>query len=99
VQYSWEVSQKAALGGNIPQALGYWLGSRLVKGSPIQLWYSVLPARDQVLMRTHYILYLQGIKDGYLGSTWQRRMNRLYEGQRFRQRGFELESPQNFITR
>ncbi|KAJ7236964.1 hypothetical protein C8J57DRAFT_1247465 [Mycena rebaudengoi] len=99
VQYSWEVSQKAALGGNIPQVLGYWLGSRLVKGSPIQLWYSVLPARDQALMRTHYILYLQGIKDGYLGSTWQRRMNRLYEGQRFRQRGFELESPQNFITR
>ncbi|KAJ7198059.1 hypothetical protein C8J57DRAFT_1545725 [Mycena rebaudengoi] len=34
VQYFWDVLQKATLGGHIPVALGYWLGSRLVEGSP-----------------------------------------------------------------
>jgi hypothetical protein len=99
VQYFWDVSQKAALQGDLPQALGYWLGSRLVEGSPVQVWFSTLPGTDQAHMRTHWILYLQGIKEWYLGPTWQRKMNRQYEMQRFRQKGHELESPPAFIGR
>ncbi|KAJ7845773.1 hypothetical protein B0H13DRAFT_1908200 [Mycena leptocephala] len=38
IQYFWDVSQMAALQGDLPQALGYWLGSRLVEGSPVQVW-------------------------------------------------------------
>jgi hypothetical protein len=50
-------------------------------------------------MRSHWILYLQAIKDMYLGRTWQRKMNRQYEVQRFRQKGHESETPQAFVAR
>ena len=50
-------------------------------------------------MRTHYLYYLKGIKDNYLGRTWQISMNTKYESQSFRQEGFERESPPTFITR
>ncbi|KAJ7227956.1 hypothetical protein C8J57DRAFT_1252193 [Mycena rebaudengoi] len=76
-----EIDQKAGLGGNVPQVLGQCLSLRLVKDSPVQLWYSTLPGAQQALMRTHYILFLQAVKELYLGSTWQRKMNRLYENQ------------------
>jgi hypothetical protein len=72
---------------------------RLEEGSAVQVWYASLPGEQQVLMRTHWILYLQGIKDMYLGRTWQRKMNRQYELQRFRQKGHETETPQAFIAR
>ncbi|KAJ7429242.1 hypothetical protein B0H11DRAFT_2266488 [Mycena galericulata] len=99
IQYFWDVSQKAALQGYIPAALGYWLGMRLEQGSPVQIWYSSLPGDQQQLMRQHYLLYLQTIKEYYLGRTWQRRMNRVYEGQRFRQKGHEHETPQAYLGR
>ncbi|KAJ7918044.1 hypothetical protein B0H13DRAFT_2321827 [Mycena leptocephala] len=99
IQYFAEVSQKAALEGHIPRALGFWLGMRLEAGSPVQEWYIGLPGAQQALMRQHYILYLQAIKDLYLGRTWQRKMNRVYEMQRFRQRGHENETPQKYLGR
>ena len=50
-------------------------------------------------MRTHYLHYLKGIKDNYLGRSWQISVNRKYESQSFRQEGFERESPPAFIVR
>ena len=49
-------------------------------------------------MRTHYLHYLKGIKDNYLGRTWQISMNRKYESQSFQQEGYERESPPAFIV-
>ncbi|KAJ7704219.1 hypothetical protein B0H14DRAFT_3526732 [Mycena olivaceomarginata] len=99
IKYFWDVSQRAHLGGDIPQALGYWLGMRLTADSPVQIWYASLPGEQQATMRSHWILYLQAIKDMYLGRTWQRKMNRQYEVQRFRQKGHESETPQAFVAR
>ncbi|KAJ7252435.1 hypothetical protein B0H12DRAFT_970226, partial [Mycena haematopus] len=50
-------------------------------------------------MRRHYLLYLQGIREHYLGRNWQRKMNRDYELQRFRQKGHETESPRAYVGR
>ena len=50
-------------------------------------------------MRSHYIAYMRGIKEGYLGRTWQMRMNAAYENQSFRQAGHEREDPGKFIIR
>jgi hypothetical protein len=99
ISYFWDVAQRANLGGDIPQALGFWLGMRLVEGSPIQVWYAGLPRAQQTLMCSHWILYLQTIKEMYLGRTWQRKMNRIYELQRFRQKGHESELPQAYMSR
>ncbi|KAF8144731.1 hypothetical protein K438DRAFT_1945360 [Mycena galopus ATCC 62051] len=89
VKYFWDVSQKAALGGLIPEMLG----------SPVQVWYSGLPGIQQAVMRRHYLLYLQAIKEHDLGNSWQMRMNSEYKRQRFRQRGHERETPRAFIGR
>ncbi|KAJ6469236.1 hypothetical protein DFH09DRAFT_1111217 [Mycena vulgaris] len=99
VKYFWDVAQMASLGGTVPQMLGYWLGMRFEDGSPVQVWYAGRSGLEQAEMRRHYIFFLQAIKDDYLGRTWQRRMNRVYELQRFRQKGFESESPQAFVGR
>ncbi|KAF8146733.1 hypothetical protein K438DRAFT_1527065, partial [Mycena galopus ATCC 62051] len=50
-------------------------------------------------MRRHWVLYLQAIKDMYLGNHWQRKMIRQFELHRFRQKGHESETPQAFIAR
>lgn len=99
IEYFWKVQQLAALEGDIPQALGYWLWKSLKENSKIWWWFSTLPFSEQAKMRTHYLYYLKGIKDNYLGRTWQISMNSKYESQSFRQEGFERESPPAFITR
>ncbi|KAJ7895831.1 hypothetical protein B0H13DRAFT_1885354 [Mycena leptocephala] len=98
IDYFWEVSQVANLLGWLPRALGFWLPSRLKQGSQIQLWFATLPTSRQAQMRSHYLVYLQTIKDRYLGKRWQLRMNLKFEQQSFRQSGHEKESPQKFLS-
>ncbi|KDR67156.1 hypothetical protein GALMADRAFT_80147 [Galerina marginata CBS 339.88] len=99
VEYFWKIQQLAALGGYIPEALGYWLWTGLKEGSSIQMWFATLAPVDQVRMRSHYLEYLKGIKDNYLGRLWQTKMITVYEGQSFRQTGFEHETPIDWLTR
>ena len=99
IEYFWKIQQLAALEGDIPVALGYWLWKSLKENSRIWMWFTTLPFAEQSKMRTHYLHYLKGIKDNYLGRTWQISMNRKYESQSFRQEGFERESPPAFIVR
>jgi hypothetical protein len=99
IEYFWKIQQLASLGGHIPQALGYWLWSKLTEESSVQRWFATLTFQEQARMRSHYILYLKGIKDLFLGKTWQMKMNDIYESQSFRQAGHERESPADFINR
>jgi hypothetical protein len=99
IDYFWEVGEMATLMGWVPKALGFWLPSKLKKGSPVQLWFSTLSRTRQSMMREHYLNYLQVIKDRYLGRKWQLRMNIQFEQQAFRQRGHEDETPQAFLSR
>ena len=48
---------------------------------------------QQEYTRSHYVAYMRGIKEGYLGCTWQMKMNATYENQSFRQAGHEQEDP------
>lgn len=97
IKYFWKIQQLAALEGDIPVTPRYWLWKSLKENSRIWMWFTTLPFSEQSKMRTHYLHYLKGIKDNYLGRTWQISMNRKYEGQSFRQEDFERESPPAFI--
>ena len=99
VKYFLRIQQLAALEGDLPQALGYWLWMNLEDGSDIKDWFTTLTYDEQAHMRSHYINYLRGIKDGYLGEAWQSNINRVYETQYFRQIGHEKEMPKTFIIR
>ncbi|KAF8132688.1 hypothetical protein K438DRAFT_1642132 [Mycena galopus ATCC 62051] len=50
-------------------------------------------------MRSHYLLYLEGLRDKFLGKRWLMTVNAEFDMQRFRQRGHEDETPQRFIGR
>lgn len=50
-------------------------------------------------MRSHYLKFLKGIKDGFLGYRWQLKMNNYYNAQSFRERNHERELPSEFIIR
>ena len=67
IEYFWKIQQLAALEGDIPVALGYWLWKSLKENSRIWMWFTMLPFTEQSKMRTHYLHYLKGIKDNYLG--------------------------------
>jgi len=99
INYFWKIQQLASLGGFIPQALGYWLWTSLKEGSTVQLWFSMLSSQEQDYIRGHYLSYLYGLKEGFLGATWQRKMHAVYENQSFRQQGHEDETPVRFIMR
>lgn len=99
INYFWEVSQVANLLGWLPHTLGFWLPSHLKKDSQVHLWFSTLATERQAEMRSHYLVYLQAIKDKYLGKRWQLLMNLQFEKQMFRQQGHKRESPQKFLGR
>ena len=99
INYFWQVQQLAFLGGWLPEALGYWLWFRLKEGSGVRNWFVTLPMTHQAFMRSHYLKFLKGIKDGFLGNKWQLKMNNYYNNQTFRERNHEKELPADFITR
>ena len=99
IDYFWKIQQLTALGGYLPEALGYWLWMNLKEGSTVQLWFAMLGPVQQTYMRAHYLNYLQGLKEGFLGRVWQLKMNNAYENQSFCQTGHENESPTKFIVR
>ncbi|KIJ92171.1 hypothetical protein K443DRAFT_126013 [Laccaria amethystina LaAM-08-1] len=83
IDYFWEVQQLAHLGGWIPEALGYWLWFCLKDKWQVKSWFIMLPLTYQSYMRSQYLKFLKGIKDGYLGHRWQLRMNNYYNSQIF----------------
>ncbi|KAJ7127196.1 hypothetical protein C8R44DRAFT_874266 [Mycena epipterygia] len=99
VDYFWDIGQLASLEGWMPEALAYWLPSRLEKGSTVQMWFSTLSSARQKEMCSHYMTYLRVIKESFLGKRWQLEMNLEFENQSFRQEGHERESPQKFLGR
>ena len=50
-------------------------------------------------MRGHWVDYLKGIKEGYLGRNWQFDIGEEYNAQTFREPGHENELPKTFIAR
>lgn len=99
IEYFWQVQQLAYLGGWIPEALGYWLWFRLKDSSPVKRWFVTLPVTHQSYMRSHYLKFLKGLKDGYLGHRWQLKMYNYYNSETFRKRNHDRESPSDFIIR
>ena len=99
IAYFWKVQERATLGGYIPAALGYWLWLRLKEGSDVQGWFSTLPSNEQAKMQGHWVDYLKGIKEGYLGRQWQFNIGEEYKAQYFREPGHENELPKTFIAR
>ena len=99
IDYFWQIQQLACLGGWLPEALGYWLWFRLKEDSSVRQWFVTLPVTHQSYMRSHYLRFLKGIKDGFLGHRWQLKMNNYYNTQSFRERGHERELPSEFIIR
>jgi len=98
ITYFWKVQERATLRGYIPAALGYWLWLKLKEGSDVQGWFSTLPSHEQAKMRGHWIDYLRGIKEGYLGRQWQFDIGEEYKAQHFREPGHENELPKTFIA-
>ncbi|KAJ7615061.1 hypothetical protein DFH06DRAFT_1146122 [Mycena polygramma] len=99
VEYFWEVQQITLMGGWPPEAMGYWLWTHLKKNSAVYVWFMALPQLQQSAMCKHYVNYLRGIKEGFLGKKWQLQIKSIFEAQRFRQNGHSHKSPQGFIAR
>ncbi|KAF9540354.1 hypothetical protein CPC08DRAFT_650926 [Agrocybe pediades] len=99
INYFWQVQQIAALGGLLPDAMGFWLWKGLKENSSIQQWFAALTPLEQKEMRSHYTLFLKGIKDKYLGRRWQTAIVAEYEAHAYREPGHEHEKPVDFVTR
>ena len=99
IDYFWKIQQLAAMKGYLPQALGYWLWMNLMEESTVRMWFAMCSHKQQEYMRSHYVAYMRGIKEGYLGRTWQMKMNAVYKNQSFHQAGHEREDPGKFIIR
>lgn len=83
IDYFWNVQQLANLGGWLPEALGYWLWFHLKEKSAVRTWFVTLLMMHQSYMRSHYLKFLKDLKDRFLGSHWQIKMNNYYNAQTF----------------
>lgn len=99
IEYFTKVHELAALGGSMPQHLAEMLWVRFTEGSAIDGWYKALPENEKAQMRTHYLLFLHRIRDGWLGGAWALKQRQRYAEMAFRQKGFEQETPVEFARR
>lgn len=99
IPYFHKISELASLGGDLPVALGFWLGQTLEPDSPVHEWYMTLSPNWKAYMRAHYLNYVETIKHYFLGRPWQQRMQFELEAQRFRQSGHEKETPHHYFIR
>jgi hypothetical protein len=99
IPYFFDVQSIAATGNLPPDTLEMWLWKGLKEGSAIQCWYQLLTPPQLQWMRSHYLCFLLGIHEGYLGDSWQLEVQQEFESQAFCQKGYERETPMEFITR
>ncbi|RDB29278.1 hypothetical protein Hypma_014871 [Hypsizygus marmoreus] len=99
VQYFSDIQELAEMGGHLPEALGYWLWTKLKPNSDVRRWFTLLDHKTKTWAKSHYRNYLTTIKDSYLGRSWQLDINHEFNSQSFRQQGHEYESPRGFIQR
>lgn len=99
ITYFHKISELASMGGDLPVALGFWLGQTLETGSPVEEWYMALSPNWKDYMCGNYLNYIQTIKHYYLGRPWQQRMQYEFEAQRFRQTGHKKETPHHYFIR
>ncbi|KZP14654.1 hypothetical protein FIBSPDRAFT_751523, partial [Athelia psychrophila] len=99
VQYFFEIQETAALGGNIPERMGFWLWKNFEKGSSVAEWYAGLTSDLKAHMRSHYTHFVDTIQRYFLGSEWKQYIQLKYENQSFRQSGHDKETPHQFIMR
>lgn len=81
ITYFHKITELAALGGDLPVALGFWLGQSLEANSPIKEWYMTLSPAWKHYMRSHYLHYIETIKHYFLGRPWQQKMQYEFEAQ------------------
>ncbi|RDB15235.1 hypothetical protein Hypma_004746 [Hypsizygus marmoreus] len=99
VQYFSDVQELAEMGGHLPEALGYWLWTKLKPNSDVRRWFTLLDTKSKTWAKSHYRNYLTMIKDNFLGRSWQLDINQEFNSQNFRQQGHDFESPRGFIQR
>ncbi|GJF00939.1 hypothetical protein PsYK624_172430 [Phanerochaete sordida] len=99
IDYFVRVDELAQLGGSMPQQLGMYLWTQFLSGSEVERWWFSLPEGDKSQMRTHYLAFLEGLRDQWLGEPWKFEMRQRYTEMRFRQAGHSRESPVTFTQR
>lgn len=67
IPYFHKILELASMGGDLPVALGFWLGQTLVPNSPVEEWYMILSPKWKAYMQVHYLNYVETIKFYFLG--------------------------------
>ncbi|KAF9020509.1 hypothetical protein BDZ89DRAFT_1138611 [Hymenopellis radicata] len=99
MQYFWKISHLASLGEKIRTTLERWMWKTLEQDCKVYQWYTLLSNADRETMREDYREFVEVIKQDWLGSEWVMEMQRIMEVQSFWQKGYETESPAEFIGR
>ncbi|GJE92997.1 hypothetical protein PsYK624_091560 [Phanerochaete sordida] len=99
IDYFVKIHELASLGGSMPEQLGLYLWTKFRRNSEIEGWWLTLPDTRKTWMRGHYLRFLQGIRDDWLGKDWNFLQIQLYREMRFRQPGHTTESPVAFVRR
>lgn len=99
IQYFFEIQEITALGGDIPDRMGFSLWKRFKEGSSVADWYTGLTSDLKAHMRSHYTNFADTIQHYFLGAEWKQYIQLKYENQCFRQSGHEKETPHQFIMR
>ncbi|KAI5892951.1 uncharacterized protein SCHCODRAFT_02579912 [Schizophyllum commune H4-8] len=98
-EYLAAVYEYANSGGYMNQAVGYWLWTRLEKGSAVFQWYVTLSPTLKSYMRRSAHNFLGVVQRDYLGPKWIRNLATEFQFQSFREYKHRHESPSQFIYR
>ncbi|KAI3998449.1 hypothetical protein K525DRAFT_214646, partial [Schizophyllum commune Loenen D] len=98
-EYLAAVYEYANSGGYMNQAVGYWLWTRLERGSPVFQWYVTLSPKLKRYMRSSGHNFLGVVQRDYLGPKWIRNLVTEFQFQLFREPKHKYETPSQFIYR
>ncbi|KAI5822157.1 hypothetical protein K523DRAFT_326877, partial [Schizophyllum commune Tattone D] len=97
ITYFSRITRKAALGKMMRRQMARLL-PQLWTGEAEQ-WFIALPVEDRMDMTRSLGALLRRLRKRYLTHTWIQQHTYEFENMRFRQKGQEKESPENFIRR
>ncbi|KAF9549474.1 hypothetical protein CPC08DRAFT_590731, partial [Agrocybe pediades] len=97
ITYLSEMSGFAKLGQKMRRGIGQlatvkWSG-------PARQWWDTLPSPEQLYLSQSWDHLLKGIREHFMNENWVRERTREFEEMKFRQKGYDHESPLEFIQR
>ncbi|TFY80999.1 hypothetical protein EWM64_g3018 [Hericium alpestre] len=99
IDFFFRIITIARVGGRLLQEIPVLLPLTFLANSTIAGWYLLLSEERQAAMKQHLDVFLENIRECYLGDEWSFMQRTIFDSMFFCQHGHEREKPIDYVQR